>query len=608
MTLNHGEHETGMRAFHFNYQSRPADVAMTLDDWRRIARHVLPKWRHSLQLVFCIVVTAGLAVVPGLMMRDVFDMAIPRHDLPLLFLLVGAMVGASLAGNLLGVWQSQIATRLGQSVIFDIRNQMYERLQQQSLRFYTHTRSAEALSRLQNDASGVQSVVSNTLVNLVSNSLTVLVIAVVILKLDWRLALVALGILPVFILPTRKVGQARGRIAGRTQEQIAEFNAHVQERLSIGGFLLMRLFGTQAAERQRFRQKAGDIRDSVIEQATLGRWFLMFITSFASVGPALIFLVGGWQAIAGAISTGTIVAFVTYLNRLYAPASALVNAQVELITATALFRRIFEYLDLPVELPDAASPVTIADPRGLLRFEHVSLAYDAGGRQVLSDISFEVPPGKMVALVGPSGAGKTSTTYLATRLYDPTSGRVSLDGVDLRSIDFDTLARLTASVTQEAIFFNATVRDSLLYAKPDASDEELERACRLAHVHDVIAAMPQGLQTVIGEKGYKLSGGERQRLALARIALRDPRLIILDEATSSLDSQSEARINEALETLLVGRSSLVIAHRLSTIVRADLILVMEEGRIVDRGTHAELLSRGGLYAELCRKQFLGHTS
>ncbi|HEY2624890.1 MAG TPA: ABC transporter ATP-binding protein, partial [Dyella sp.] len=441
------------------------------------------------------------------------------------------------------------------------------------------------------------------------NTLTVIAIAAVILHLDWRLALLALAILPIFILPTRKVGQARGRIASRTQEQIAEFNSYVQERLSIGGFLLMRLFGTQQVERQRFQQNAGAIRDLVIEQNSLGRWFLMFITSFASVGPALIFLVGGWEAIAGTVTTGTIVAFVTYLGRLYAPASALVNAQVDLISATALFRRIFEYLDLPIEVDDAASPTSISQPRGALSFKNVSLAYDLpGGRLVLDDVSFEVPPGKMVALVGPSGAGKTSITYLATRLYDPTAGSVCFDDVDLRSIGFGTLARLTASVTQEAIFFNATVKDSLLYAKPDASDEEIERACRLAQVHDVIAPLPNGLMTVIGEKGYKLSGGERQRLALARIALRDPKLIILDEATSSLDSQSEAQISEALKTLLAGRSSLVIAHRLSTVIRADLILVLNQGRIVDRGTHAELLSRQGLYATLYREQFLAHQS
>lgn len=597
-----------MSTFHFNYESRPADVKMRLADWRRISRYVFPKWRDSLQLLFCIVMAAALTVVPGLMMREVFDKAIPSRSLPLLFLLVTVMISSSLVANLLGVWQSHIATRLGQAVIFDLRSQMYERLLRQSLRFYTNTRSAEALSRLQNDASSIQGVVSGTMVNLASNTLTVLAIAAVILRLDWHLALVALGILPIFILPTRKVGQARGRIAGRTQEQIADFNSYVQERLSIGGFLLMRLFGTKQAEEARFQQKAGAIRDSVIQQNALGRWFLMFITSFASVGPAMIFLVGGWQAIAGAITTGTIVAFVTYLGRLYAPASALVNAQVDLISATALFRRIFEYLDLPIELADAQTPTAITAPRGVLRFEHVSLAYDAAGRQVLDDLSFEVPQGQMVALVGPSGAGKTSISYLATRLYDPTGGRVSLDGVDLRDIAFETLSQLTASVTQEAIFFNATVKDSLLYAKPDATDAQIERACRLAQVHDVIAALPNGLETVIGEKGYKLSGGERQRLALARIALREPKLIILDEATSSLDSQSEAQISEALKTLLAGRSSLVIAHRLSTVIRADLILVMDKGRIVERGTHAQLLSREGLYASLYREQFLAHQS
>lgn len=597
-----------MSTFHFNYQTRPADVTMRLADWRRISRYVFPKWRHSLQLLFCIVMAAALAVVPGLMMREVFDRAIPTRSLPLLLLLVTVMISSSLVANLLGVWQSHIATRLGQAVIFDLRSQMYERLLRQSLRFYTHTRSAEALSRLQNDASSIQAVVSSTMVNLASNTLTVVAIAAVILQLDWRLALVALGILPIFILPTRKVGQARGRIAGRTQEQIAEFNSYVQERLSIGGFLLMRLFGTKQVEEARFQQKAGAIRDSVIQQNSLGRWFLMFITSFASVGPALIFLVGGWQAIAGAITTGTIVAFVTYLGRLYAPASALVNAQVDLISATALFRRIFEYLDLPIELADAKTSIAIGDPRGVLRFDHVTLAYDAGGRQVLDDVSFEVPQGQMVALVGPSGAGKTSITYLATRLYDPTEGRISLDGVDLRDIAFETLSQLMASVTQEAIFFNDTVKDSLLYAKPDATDAQIERACRLAQVHDVITSLPNGLDTVIGEKGYKLSGGERQRLALARIALRDPKLIILDEATSSLDSQSEAQISEALKTLLAGRSSLVIAHRLSTVIRADLILVMDKGRIVERGTHAQLLARGGLYAALYQEQFLGHQS
>jgi ATP-binding cassette subfamily B protein len=606
-TLQFDQTRETMGIFHFDYHKGPADVRMRIEDWRRIGRYLLPEWRQTVQLLFCIVAAAALVVIPGLLMRDVIDQAIPQRRPGLLVLLVAGMIVAPLIANLLGVWQSYIATRLGQDVMFDIRTRMYDQLLRQSLKFYTNTRPAEALSRLQNDVGGIQAVVSGTLVNLAGNVLTVVATAVVILILDWRLALVALAILPVFILPTRKVGQARGRIAGRTQEVVADFGSYVQERLSIGGFLLTRLFGTQDVELEKFRQKAGAIRDLMIEQNSLGRWFLMFIMSFASVGPALIYGIGGWEAITGAITTGTIVAFVNYLGRLYAPASALVNAQVDLISATALFRRIFAYLDLPIDIAEPAEPVAIADPRGTLRFAGVSLAYDGpGGRRALDDVSFEVAPGKMVALVGPSGAGKTTVTYLATRLYDPSAGAITLDGVDLRSLDRRVLARSIASVTQEAIFFNSSVRDSLLYAKSDATDEEIARACRLAQVDDVIASLPDGMATVIGEKGYKLSGGERQRLALARIALRDPKLILLDEATSSLDSQSEARISAALGTLLAGRSSLVIAHRLGTVVRADLILVMDKGRIVDRGTHAELLAREGLYANLYREQFLTH--
>jgi ATP-binding cassette subfamily B protein len=593
-----------MNAFHFDYQKAPSNVQIQIADWRRIARYVLPEWRPAMQLLFCIVVSAILLVIPGLTMRAVIDEAIPRHDTTLLFVLVAGMIIAPLGANLLGVLQSYVATRLGQDVMFDIRDEMFERLQRQSLKFYTNTKSAEALSRLQSDVGGIQAVVSNTLVNLASNVLSIVATTVVIFKLDWRLAMLALIILPIFILPTRKVGQVRGRIAGRLQEATADFNSYIQERLSIGGFLLVRLFGRQDMERAMFREKAGALRSLMIEQNSLGRWFLMFIMSFVSVGPALIYLVGGREAITGTITTGTIVAFVNYLGRLYSPASAAVNAQVELLTATALFRRIFAYLDLPVEIDNAHSPVNAADLSGSLRFNDVTFSYDGpSGKLALDNVSFEVQPGKMVALVGPSGAGKTSVSYLVTRLYDPTSGSVTFGGVDLRSIDLGTLAHLTASVTQEAIFFNSTVKESLLYAKPDATDEEIDKACRLAQVHDVIASLPQGLMTKIGERGYKLSGGERQRLALARIALRDPKILVLDEATSSLDSQSEARISSALKVLLAGRSSLVIAHRLSTVMRADVILVLDRGRIVERGSHFQLLAKEGLYEQLYREQF-----
>jgi len=593
--------------FYFNHGKVSPDVKISLADWERITRYLVPEWRYTLQLLFCIAATAVLTVMPGLFLLRIIDKAIPEKNLWQLALLVAGMVFSSLSTNLLAVWQGYIAIRLGQDVMLDIRTHMFDRLLRQSLRFYTNVRTAEALSRLQSDVGGIQAVVSNTLVNLASNLLTVVTTMIVIFLLDWRLAIVAMTILPAFILPTRKVGQMRGKVATLLQEANADFNSYVQERLSIGGYLLVRLFGTQERERMQFAEKAGTMRRLEIEQHAIGRWFLMFILSFGSVGPALIYLAGGYEAIKGALTTGTIVAFVNYLGRLYLPVSALVNAHVELITATALFRRIFGYLDLAIEPRIYDVSTEIAALQGALSFKSVFFGYDGPqGKLALDDVSFDIRPGQTVALVGPSGAGKTSVTYLASRLYDPVAGSVELDGIDLRAIAPDELPKWIASATQEAIFFHSTIKDSLLYAKPEASDEEIERACRLAQIYDVIAALPKRMMTVIGERGYKLSGGERQRLALARLALRDPKLIIFDEATSSLDYQSEAKINVALRTLLAGRSSLVIAHRLSTIMHADLILVMDGGRIVERGTHSELLAAGGLYKKLYREQFRRH--
>lgn len=591
-----------MSGFHFDFGEAPKGVKLQSGDMARIARYLLPTWRSGALILLCITTSAALGLIPPLLVREIIDKAIPGKDVTLLGWLVAGMIGAPLAAGLIGVWQSYLVTQMGQAVMFDLRNQMYDRLLRQSLRFFTDTKSGEIQSRLQNDVGGVQGVVSGTLVSLVTNSLVFLSTFVVILRIDWKLAVIAVGVLPMFILPTRKIGQIRKRISKETQERLAELTAMIQESLSVNGFLLVRLFGAQKHEAGRFAEKAAKVRDLQLRQAMSGRWFLMWILMFASIGPAVIYYVGGREAIAGTLTLGTIVAFVAYLGRMYAPAAALVSAHVDVMTAVALFHRVFEYLDLPIEIAEPAHPAPLRNPQGALRFEGVSMRYGGDGWTV-DDLSFEALPGRMVALVGPSGAGKTTVTYLATRLYDPTQGTITLDGVDLRELSLHDLARCTAKVTQETTLFNATIAENLRYAKPDAAPDELERACRLAQIHDAIALLPKGYETVVGERGYKMSGGERQRLAIARVILRDPRLLILDEATSSLDSRSEALIQSALEPLLEGRTSLVIAHRLSTVLRADTILVMDGGRIVERGTHAQLLALGGLYARLYDEQF-----
>jgi ATP-binding cassette subfamily B protein len=588
--------------FHFDYDSAPKGLKPTRGDFARIGRYLLPAWRPSMLILACIAVNAALGLVPPLLIRDLIDRALPDRNGIQLNWLVAGMIAAPLLAGLIGVWQNYLVTLVGQGVMFDLRCGMYDRLVRQSLRFFTGTKSGEILSRLQNDVGGVQGVVTGTMVSLATNTIVVASTLVVIFRMDWRLTLVAAGVLPLFILPTRSVGLVRKRLSKETQERLAELTSYVQETLSVSGFLLVRLFGAQEHERRRFAAKAAAVRDLQVRQSMAGRWFLMWIMLFASVGPALIYLVGGHEVIARRLTVGTIVAFVAYLGRLYMPVSALVNVHVEIMSAVSLFRRIFEYLDLPIEIGEPDSPRRIERPKGELRFENVSMGYEPGA-STLADISFEARPGQMVALVGPSGAGKTTITYLASRLYDPTSGRVTFDGIDLRELSLSDLSRWMAKVTQESTLFNATLEENLRYARPDATREDLERACRLAQIHDVIAALPDGYATAVGERGYKLSGGEKQRLAIARVVLRDPRLLILDEATSSLDSRSEALIQAALEPLLQGRTSLVIAHRLSTILRADVILVLDHGRIVERGTHAALIERGGLYSKLYEEQF-----
>jgi len=585
-----------------SYDEPAAGTRLTPGGFRRIAGYFRPYRGEAFRITLCILATALLGLVPPLLVRDVIDHAIPGKNFDLLLRLVTLMIAVPAVAGLIGVLQNYFAVRVGQAVMFDIRNEMYEKLLRQSLRFYTNTRSGEILSRLQSDVGGIQGVVTGTLVAVVTNVLVVITTLVVIFGINWQLSLLAVGILPIFILPTRRVGQLRKRISKETQERMAELTAFVQETLSVSGHLMVRLFGMQVAEGERFRTKNDQVRKLNLRQNLVGRWFFFFLMLFASVGPALIYGYGGWLAIQGAITMGTIVALVAYLGRLYGPASSLVNVHVDLMTAASLFDRIFAYLDLPQEIAEKPGALRLAAPRGHLRFDNVAFAYDASS-PVLHGVTFEAKPGELVALVGPSGAGKTTITYLTARLYDPTTGAVSIDGHDLRDVTLESLSATIGSVTQETFLFHDTVATNLRYAKPDATDAELEDACRRAQIHDVIARLPEGYATIVGERGYKLSGGEKQRIAIARIILENPRLLLLDEATSSLDAQSEALVQEALAGLLAGRTSLVIAHRLATILAADRILVLEQGAIVESGTHAELLERGGLYARLYEQQF-----
>jgi ATP-binding cassette subfamily B protein len=552
-------------------------------------------------------VTASLlGLVPPLTVARIIDSTLPNRDAAELVELVVVMIVASLVGGLVNVWQNYLVTVMSQNVILEIRAEMYATLLGQSLRFFTQTKTGEMISRLQNDVAGVQGILSSTVVSIFTNAFTLLSTIVVLVQVDGRLSIAALAILPLFVVPTRQVGRVRKSLAKQTQEQLAALMSHTQETLSIGGFLLVRLFGAWGYETERFRARSEQMRDLQLRQSLVGRWFFMAMSMFSSIGPALIYLVGGMLVIGGTVTAGAVVAFVMYLGRLYGPVTALANAHVEIVAATSVARRIFEFLDLRPDVPEPEAPSEIAPTKGHLRFEFVSMAYTPGV-WALRDVQFDARPGEMVAIVGPSGAGKTTLAYLANRLYDPTVGRIVLDDVDLRSFSAEARSVYIGSVTQDAAVAHASVKENLRYGRSSATSSELRRACRLAQIDDVIERLPSGYDTILGSRGYRLSGGERQRLALARVFLRDPRLLILDEATSSLDSQSEELIQDALERLLVGRTSLVIAHRLSTVLRADQILVLDRGKIVERGRHEELVGAGGLYSSLYKKQLSGLT-
>ncbi len=556
-------------------------------------------------IVIAITIGAGLGVVPALLTRAILADLLGARDPRLLTELFVATLAVAIGGGLLSVAQSYLNTIIGQAVMADLRRVVYAHLQRLSLRWYTSTRIGDIMSRFNNDIGGIQNVVTGTFVSIASNVLTVIVTVATMFVINWQLSIVALIIVPAFALPTRQVGSVRKRISRATQEKLAEMSAFLQETLSISGVVLVKTFVRERYEAGRFEAVNQDLRQLQVRQALIGRWFFMTILLFSTLGPALIYWVGGLQALRvlpGTIDVPAIVAFVALLGRLYTPAGSLMNVWVDVQTSAALFDRIYEYLDEPVEIPNPPAGVVLPPVRGEIQFDHVTFSY-VPSRHALDDVSFTIPPGNLAALVGPSGAGKTTITYLVPRFYDPDAGRITLDGHNLRTLDLRSLGEQIGMVTQETYLFHSSIRDNIAYGRENATDEEIQAAARAANIHAFIMGLPDGYATVVGERGYKLSGGEKQRVAIARVVLKDPRVLILDEATSSLDSQSEALIQAALEPLLRQRTSLVIAHRLSTILSADIILVMDAGHLVERGTHAELLERGGLYARLYHEQF-----
>ena len=609
---------------------RPGSEGRTL---RRIAGFFRPYRGRLAFIAVLILITVGIGVINPILLGLAIDNLVPggEQDLGLLFLQCGLMIVLPIITSAIGVWQSFLSNVVGQRVMNDLRLALYRHLQWMPLRFFTETRTGEIQSRIANDVGGVQSVVTDTAASVLSNFATVATTVVAMAILDWRLTLLSLGLLPVFAYITYRVGKVRRQVSTLTQRSMAEMSAITEESLSVSGILLSKTFGQQEASIERFRAESQRLGDLQIRGQMIGRWFFALIGTFFSIMPAFVILLAGWLIIGGdeTVTIGTIVAFTTLQSRLFFPLGQLLNVQVEIQGALALFDRIFEYLEMDHEITDAPDAVelTPAGTRGEVRFENVSFRYpvaegqvevtdemvsaESEGRAVpsrvmpfaLSDITYTAAPGQLVALVGPSGSGKTTSTYLIPRLYDVDAGSVLIDGIDVRGIKLTSLGRVLGFVTQETYLFHDTVLANLRYAKPDATMDEIESAARAAAIHDRIMELPDGYDTVVGERGYKLSGGEKQRVAIARVLLKDPRILILDEATSALDTVSERLIQAALARLEQGRTTIAIAHRLSTILRADQILVIQRGRIVERGTHAELIRQEGLYAKLYNEQF-----
>ncbi len=587
---------------------------------RRVLRMARP-YRASL-IGFIVAVLAGavVGVIPPLLFRSLLDTAVPQEDERLVIILATAAVALAVANALISLIQRWYSARVGEGLIYDMRVALFDHVQRMPLAFFTRTQTGSLMSRLNNDVIGAQQAVTGTLGTVISNVITLAITLAVMLGLEWRLTILTLVVLPAFIIPARRVGR---RLQAATRDGFilnASMNNTIAERFNVAGALVVKLFGANDRERDDFAVRAAQVRDIGVTTAMYSRVLFVALSLVAAVGTAVVYYVGGRLAITGAISIGTVGAFVIYVGQIYQPLTQLTNARVDVMTALVSFERVFEILDFPSIITEAEDAVTVERVEGRIEFDHVSFRHPAPelvslasledgvtpsgdpSEWILRDIDLSIAPGEFVALVGPSGAGKTTTAMLVPRIADAVEGSVRIDGHDVRDLSLDTVQRAVGVVMQDPHLFHESIRSNLRYAKPDATDDEIIAACRAARIHDLIETLPEGYDTIVGERGYRMSGGEKQRIAIARVLLKGPSIIILDEATSHLDSESELAIQRALDAALHGRTALVIAHRLSTIVAADRIVVLDGGRIVEQGTHDDLLARGGLYADLYRTQ------
>ncbi len=634
----------------------------------RVLNYAKPYWWHITGMLVTILLSTGLSLLTPLIFRNMIDVVLPAKDTQRLIWLGLALLFIPALNGAISVVQRRLNSTVGEGVIYDLRASLFSRLQRMSLRFFTNTKTGELMSRLNSDVVGAQNAISNTIVNIVTNLIEAIALFAVMISLEWRLTLVSILILPLFIITAQRLGTVLRDIARQAMDTNAQMNAHMNETLNIGGALLVKLFGRTREEEKRFRERAANVRDIGIRRAVIGSTFFVIFGLVTAVGTALVYGLGGYFVITDVFTVGTIVAFGSYLGQLYSTLQGLASAPVDFSTSMVSFERVFEIVDLPQDIAEKENAIELQDVQGELEFKDVTFNYKVDesillkdvkrygsmdnvkavisgqpsvdgknsqggngsssriknreGRNAASDspepdstsqardialenISFVARPGQLIALVGPSGAGKTTVTYLIPRLYDPTDGIIRIDGHNLKDVTLDSLAHAIGMVTQETYLFHDTIRTNLTYAKPEATQAEIESAAKAANIHNFIMDLPEGYDTIVGERGYRLSGGEKQRIALARVILKNPRILVLDEATSSLDSESEALIQDALKRVMAGRTSIVIAHRLSTILAADLILVMDRGKIAERGTHEELLAAGGIYSQLYETQFRG---